>query len=62
MAKSMMPPSQPIVRSNEGAGSTALVQDIMYLSRIKETCASLNYQVSSGTVGGEKCYAFVYVA
>jgi hypothetical protein len=51
-----------MVRSNEGAGSTALVQDIMYLSRIKETCASLNYQVSSGTVGGEKCYAFVYVA
>lgn len=53
MTKSTTPPSRAIVRSNDGDGSTALVQDIMYLSRIKETCTSLNYQVSSGTLGGD---------
>ncbi|VDI00661.1 Hypothetical predicted protein [Mytilus galloprovincialis] len=33
--------------------SNTLVQDIMYLSRLKETCASLNYKVNSGLLGDE---------
>lgn len=32
--------------------SNTLVQDIMYLSRLKETCASLNFKVNSGLLGG----------
>lgn len=34
--------------------SNTLVQDIMYLSRLKETCASLNYKVNSGLLGGNE--------
>ncbi|CAC5382787.1 unnamed protein product [Mytilus coruscus] len=33
--------------------SNTLVQDIMYISRLKETCASLNYKVNSGLLGDE---------
>ncbi|XP_063412983.1 uncharacterized protein LOC134695617 [Mytilus trossulus] len=54
MVKCTGPRPPPVCHNmHKEMDSNTLVQDIMYLSRLKETCASLNYKVNSGLLGDE---------